>query len=189
MNASLSEKENLRQTYLAKRLSLSPDLMMQAGTAIQERLLTSEIWKGIEWVGLYSAVKNEVETRLLFMKALEAGVSVYFPRVEQGIRFYAVEEPEDLQKGAWGILEPRHECPLMEEVPPNGLVAVPGVVFDQKGYRLGYGKGFYDSVLGQMAVKSVGLAYELQVISSLPAESWDQKVKYLMTEKREFKFV
>jgi hypothetical protein len=104
----------------------------KAVPAIQERLLASEIWKGIEWVGLYSAVKNEVETRLLFMKALEAGLSVYFPRVEQGIRFYAVEELEDLQKGAGGILEPRHQCPLMDEVPPNGLVAVPGVVFDQQ---------------------------------------------------------
>jgi 5-formyltetrahydrofolate cyclo-ligase len=54
---------------------------------------------------------------------------------------------------------------------------------------LGYGKGFYDAVLGQMAVKSVGLAYEFQVVPALPAESWDQKVKYLMTEKRELKFV
>lgn len=181
-------KKELRESILAKRLALTPEAATALSQNIQERLVGTPLWKQSEWVALYSAVKNEVDTRLLFMKALEAGKSVYFPRVEQGIQFYEVTTPDDLQKGAWGILEPKHECPMLPEKEAGGLIVIPGVAFDQRGHRLGYGRGFYDNLLGKMETPTVGLAYEFQVLPELPAEAWDKRVKNLITEKKEYHF-
>lgn len=188
MNDLKKEKDGLRKSVLAKRLLLTAEIVHSSSRVIQERLLSGPLWQGIEWVALYSPIKNEVETRLLFLRALERGLSVYFPRVEQGIRFYEVGDPSDLQKGAWGILEPKHGCSVLEEARPNGLVVVPGVVFDHKGYRLGYGKGFYDAVLSRGFAKTAGLAYDFQVVPSLPNGPHDQPVKNIVTERREYCF-
>lgn len=182
------QKKEVREVLLAKRMALTPEAVSGFSQNIQERLIASVLWKQSEWVALYSSVKNEVETRLLFMKALEGGKSVYFPRVEQGIQFYEVTSPDDLQKGAWGILEPKHGCPLLKEGEEGGLIVVPGVGFDQRGHRLGYGRGFYDAMLGRLAVPTVGLAYDLQVVADLPTDSRDRKVRNLITEKKEYHF-
>lgn len=180
------EKIELRKTILEKRLALSPEKIHHLSQQIQEHIMKSPEWQRVQQIGLYAATKNEVETKLLFMSALEKGATVYFPRVEQGIRYYEVRDPEDLQKGAWGILEPKHGCTPLDSLEKLDLIVVPGVVFDKKGHRLGYGKGFYDILLENFSNFSVGLAYDFQVIELLPIDVWDQRVKRLVTEVHEY---
>lgn len=150
--------------------------------------MSSAFWKVLKSVGLYSASKNEVETNRLFLDSLERGISVYFPRVEQGIRFYEVSDPEELQKGAWGIMEPKHSCPPLPGDQSLDLLLVPGVAFDQSGYRLGYGKAFYDQVLALYYPNTIGLAYEFQLVHELPVEKWDRTVSRVVTEKKVYEF-
>ncbi len=183
---SNSQKKIIRQEILARRLALSAEEVNNLSVQIENRILKNPVWKKSEKIGLYSSVKNEVETNLLFMKALEEGMSVYFPRVEQGIRFYEIRDPGDLEKGAWGILEPKHDCaPLLSDQKLD-LLMVPGIAFDKKGYRLGYGRGFYDHVLEEYHDVSVGLAYEFQVKDELPLDVWDKKVARVVTEKNDY---
>lgn len=183
-----SEKNALRQTILDKRLVLPPEKTHHLSQQIQKHLIKDPKWQKVQKVGLYYATKNEVETKLLFMSALEKGASVYFPRVEQGIRYYEVKDPEDLQKGAWGIMEPKHGCSPLPSLNEIELLVVPGVVFDKQGHRLGYGKGFYDVLLEDFSNNSVGLAYDFQIVDTLPVDKWDRRVKQLVTEKNEYSF-
>ncbi len=181
-----SEKESIRKIILEKRLSLLPEEISRLSEMIQSRILKTALWKKCERLGLYHSTKNEVETNLLFMKALEAGSSVYFPRVEQGIQFYEVNEPSDLEKGAWGILEPKHSCTPLPKIEKLDLLIVPGLAFDKTCHRLGYGRGFYDVVLEAYATCSIGVAYDFQIVEKLPVDPWDRHVKQVMTEKNEY---
>ncbi|EKD41904.1 MAG: hypothetical protein ACD_73C00447G0001 [uncultured bacterium] len=178
-------KEELRKSILQKRLDLSPAFIHEQSQKIQKAVLNLPLWVQSQKIGLYSAVKNEVETMLLFMTGLEQGKNIYFPRVEQGLHFYEVLGPEDMQKGAWAILEPKQHCEPLGEEEKLDLVIVPGVVFDKSRNRIGYGKGFYDGVLKQFLETSIALAYDFQVVEEIKADSWDVKVKKIITDVRE----
>lgn len=175
-------KDEMRAEYLKKRQEMSHQVALDLSQAIQNRILKNPVWKNAKSLALYSSIRNEVDTKLLFLKALEEGKEVYFPRVEEGICFYQVNDPADLQKGAWGIMEPKDSCFLLKEITGLDLVVVPGVIFDKKGYRLGYGRGFYDRFLGEHSISSLALAYSLQVVDDLPHQEWDKKVSMLGTE-------
>ena len=178
------QKKELRNRVLRERLDLVADRVAELSREIQGRFLETKVWKACQSVGLYSAIRNEVDTGQIYAAARERGLPVYFPRVEQGIHFYQVESPDELQKGAWGILEPKESCPPLEESLPLDLIVMPGVVFDERGYRLGYGRGFYDSLLKNYRGKSVGLAYDFQVVDNLLVDEWDRRLEGLVTEKR-----
>ena len=179
-------KEELRKTILEKRLVLPADQIHLLSKPIQEKLIKGPLWSSCEKVGLYAPIKNEVETKLLFMQALEMGYSVYFPRVEQGIRFYEIHDPSDLQKGAWGIPEPKDNCSSLEKLEELELIVVPGIVFDKKGHRLGYGKGFYDNLLKNFPNQTVGLAYDFQVVEELPVDTHDCRLKKTTKGKKKY---
>lgn len=180
-----TEKETLRQSLLAKRMAMTAEEVHQASKKIGERLLSSAFWQESQTIALYSPVRNEVETQLLLMTGLEKEKKIYLPRVEQGIRFYEVDDPLKLQKGAWGILEPTENCVPLADGHDLDLILVPGIVFDERGYRIGYGKGFYDAVLNKFSAKAIALAYDFQVMKELQIEAWDKRVHGIVTEKRE----
>lgn len=186
MDSIKDKKDKLRHFYLEQRLALETEKLLEKSQIIQEKLMRFPEWQGCKHLGLYSPVRNEVETKFLFMKALEEGMTVYFPKVEQGIRFYETSDPADLQKGAWGLLEPKHGSSKLDERTKLDLVVVPGVVFDRQGYRLGYGKGFYDRAVAEDATFSVGLAFDFQIVQELPREEWDRPVHVVITESRQF---
>ena len=90
---------------------------------------------------------------------------------------------DDLQKGTFGILEPKPEA--MNLVAPDelDLVLVPGIAFDKRGYRLGYGGGFYDAFLAQTKSVKVGLAFDFQIVDLLPTREEDERVDLIVSEK------
>lgn len=176
------EKKVLRTKTLERRLALTQEEVQIKSQAIQQRVLQAPFWKKATKLGLYWPIRQEVDTKLLFMKGLEQAKSIYFPRVEQGLRFYEVRDPGELQKGAWGLMEPKHGQPALSEIRDLDLLILPGLVFDKLGFRLGYGKGFYDVLLDKYPQKTLGFAYDFQVVEALPTEVWDQRVGYIVTE-------
>lgn len=181
---TLLDKENLRKELLQKRISLPPEKITALSREIEKKVMDLVFWKNAENVGLYSGVKSEVETSLLFAKSLEEGKRVFFPRVEQGLGFYEVLGPEDLEKGAWGIMEPKHTCDPLPADEGLGVMIVPALAFSENGFRLGYGKGFYDRVLQNFKGTSIGITYDFLVLQDLPHEAHDRAVNYVVTEKR-----
>jgi len=143
-------KEQVRKVMLEKRLSLSQEDVEEFSKIIQNHCLKSPMWPKTGRVGLYAPVKNEVMTQTIFQKALEAGLHVYFPRVEQGIRFYEVNGPDDLQRGSWSIPEPMKHCNVRKKDHHFDLLIVPGIAFTKDCYRIGYGRGFYDKFIAKL---------------------------------------
>jgi len=182
------DKAQRRQKILEKRLALNEDEVRVHSEAIQKRLLQSPLWPKSGRVALYAAVKNEVLTYDLFRQALEQGLEVYFPRVEMGIHFYQVNGPEDLHKGSWMIPEPKQNCEPLPNDASLDLLLVPGVAFSKEGYRIGYGKGFYDTAIAELRATAVGLAYDFQIIEAFAMDSWDQKLNAIFTEKHFYRF-
>jgi len=92
----------------------------------------------------------------------------------------------DFKAGPLGILEPKGEQRL-ETGQARGLVVfVPGIAFDERGNRLGHGKGYYDRLIKELSPGAtfVALAYDFQVVETVPCESWDQRVHLIVTERR-----
>lgn len=177
-------KDEIRQALLQERLSLTEDKVLEMSTIIQDAVLRSPYWPERGRIGLYSSVKNEVLTFKLFQKALEQGSHVYFPRVEQGLKFYEVNGPEELQRGAWAIPEPLMECQPLPDNEKFDLLIVPGLAFTKECNRIGYGKAFYDRVMEEVGPVCVALAYDFQVVEHIPVEPWDKILTAVVTEKR-----
>ena len=123
------------------------------------------------------------------MELRKRKITSVYPRIDQERRvmeFRKVEDLEALRPGYYSLLEPgiEAEAVLLEDIQ---VVVIPGIVFDYEGYRLGYGKGYYDRLLiGSKAIK-VGLAFSFQRIADIPSESHDQRVDIVITEESVYK--
>ncbi|MFN4336596.1 MAG: 5-formyltetrahydrofolate cyclo-ligase [Candidatus Nitrosocaldus sp.] len=177
-------KQELRRYMLNLRNTLSREEMVRASRIIQEKVLESYEFNSSCVVGLYSPIGSEVDTSTLAKRLIESRRVLAYPRIEDkhAMVFARVGDPTmDLTLGRYGILEPTDSC---EIVKPD-LIIVPGLVWDEHGYRIGYGKGYYDRYLGRNpdAVK-IGVAYDFQVLSSIPHSESDLRVNMIVTEKR-----
>ncbi len=179
-------KRVLRKRLLRKRKTHVPKAAQTKNALILKRVLQLPEFRKAKTVMLYAPIYGEVDTKGIFYAALKQRKRVGLPKVKgEQLEARAVKSWEELGKGVLGVLEPlKHSHAL--EPSEIGLVFVPGIAFDEEGYRLGYGKGFYDRFLGQVSkeAKKIGLAYEFQVVKRLPREPHDEKVNILITEKR-----
>ncbi len=179
-------KIEIRQLQLKLRNELSPQCHADCSRRAQSLLERTSFFAAADVVALYSPVNNEVATRDLHAAAAAAGKRVCYPKVVgEELSFVEVGSLDDLTSGAFGVLEPT--AGRVVEVDGLDLVVVPGVAFDRRGYRLGYGKGFYDRFLataGQWDVFSVGLAFGFQLCEELPVEKHDRKLAVIVTEER-----
>lgn len=177
-------KKSIRADLLAQRKHLAAETCLSHSLQIQQRLLQSAEFQDAAAIALYSPVLNEVFTEQLFRAACDAGKLIAYPRVcGEDLEFVRVEGPGDLAPGSFGVLEPTGS----QLIAPGSLdmVVVPGVGFDRRGGRLGYGKGFYDRGLhcSQRPGCLVGLCFELQLLEKLPAENHDVHMDIIITEK------
>lgn len=177
-------KESLRRAMLDRRGALSAEIQADAARAVEERLFSQPEWVAAPRVGLYWAVRGEVPTQGIFHRLRRAGRSLCLPRLgAAGLEFAEVGDESALVPGAWGILEPDPRLPV---VPLEGLaiLLVPGVAFDVRGGRLGWGQGYYDRALQGFRGRRWALAYDFQVVESVPTDERDEAVDRIVTEQR-----
>lgn len=134
-------------------------------------------------IGLYAPAKGEVDTGDVYQALRSTGSVTAYPKVEgDDLRFYEVRSPDDMEPGTWGILEPKTERTVdFERIE---VLIVPGVAFDGRGYRIGFGKGYYDRLLEGFEGTAVGFAYEFQMVERIPHEPTDRPCHWVVTEKR-----
>lgn len=113
---------------------------------------------------------------------------LFYPKMgtDKRVGLVQVHGADDFQPGAFGALEPTGDSVLADADRVRLVVFVPGLAFDLTGNRLGRGWGWYDRVLSLLpeGTPFVGLAYEFQVLESLPAERWDERMSHIITDKR-----
>ena len=124
---------------------------------------------------------------MLIQEALRQGKRVVVPYCIPGTRqmefYYIRSMEEDLEPGAFGVWEPKtSQCEKLTD-DKNSICIVPGLSFDYDGFRLGYGKGYYDRFLCKYLGVTVGICYTSCIKQQLPHGYYDVPVKLLITEK------
>jgi 5-formyltetrahydrofolate cyclo-ligase len=179
-------KINLRAGYKEYRNKLTQRQKLSMDSMIQSRLLALFEYANADTVFTYVSKSIEVDTFALIKAALANHKKVAVPRCVPNtykMQFFYINSLEDLEKGSFGVLEPiPSRCKLVLDY-SNGFCIVPGLSFDAQGYRLGYGKGYYDRFLAQFKGFTVGICYARCVQWNLPHGYYDKPVDILVTEK------
>jgi 5-formyltetrahydrofolate cyclo-ligase len=182
-------KRSLRERILGTRDALPAATRARFGEAIVAALCAREDFRLAATVLLSLAFRSEWETRPLFAAALALGKTAVAPRVNPASRMldlYAIADLErDVASGYQGIAEPLAHC---RSIAPSAVdwVLVPGVAFDARGYRIGYGGGYYDRLLPTLRddARRIAGAFELQIVERVPAAAHDLRVDAIVTEAR-----
>ena len=169
---------------MAARDNMPPDERKAKSREIEERLFSLPEFRQAHTVMFFASFRSEVETHEMIRRALAEGKRVVLPKVKGGeLGLFEIKDfDKEVSPGAWGIPEPHEFRPTKtDEV---DLIVVPGAAFDAHGNRLGYGAGFYDKLLSTYKGMIGALAFELQIVPNIPADSHDVPVKKIVTEKR-----
>ena len=178
-------KKEIRAEVKKRRREADEETLHEKSLQILDRFRQIAAYRDASLLLAYVDAKREVETRLLMRGAWNDGKKVAAPRVDgNGImHFYYLHSLEDLEPGAFGIMEPRTECPLCE--PEKGLLLMPGVAFDEQCHRVGYGGGYYDRYLEKHpGLIHIALAFEFQIFPEVPSEEHDIRPEMIVTENR-----
>lgn len=180
-------KRRIREEILSRRNREPEDLRRKKSRKIKKRLFSLEEFKKAHTILFYYSKGSEVETKGAMKEALLQGKRVLLPKV-RGREIYLGEIKDlekDVEKGSFGILEPK-ETPRRATPKGVDLVILPGIAFDPKGKRIGYGKGYYDRFLRKIPkrILLIGLAYDFQIVNSLLGKRHDRRVGKVITERR-----
>ena len=178
-------KEVIRSQIRSFKRKLTMEQMLERSEEIANQLYETEEYQSARIVYTYFSYNQEVNTKNIILHALAHGKKVALPKVvKDKIEFYYINKLEDVQIGYQGIYEPTSELQANET---EILMLMPGLAFDCKGNRMGYGGGYYDKYLlekeSSIQVK-IALAYDFQVIDHVNVEPHDQKVDRIITESR-----
>lgn len=181
------QKEELRQTLLERRKSISEPNFYGASAKVIEQLKEQREYQNAKTIHCYISInkRREVETRALIKEMLFKGKKVVVPITdfENGILTHIeLRSFDDLEANKWGVLEPNGG----EQVSPEelDLVIVPMVGADEQCNRIGYGEGFYDRFLKDVSGSKIGLTFERNVIEQIPVEDFDIPLDKIITEER-----
>ena len=186
MDTAALEKQRLREERLAAREVLSEQERSVLDDRITQKLLATSEYAEATTVLTYVSVSSEVSTRMFIERALRDGKTVAVPRCLPGhcLEFVAIASLEQLVAAPFNLLEPAKELPAVtEDQKNNSICIVPALLVDTKGYRLGYGAGFYDRFLSTYPGKKICLAYQQNLSRTmLPHTAFDVAVDVVITE-------
>jgi len=181
-------KESIRKEMIKKRESMSAEEVDSLSNAICSKLASIPAVRDANSVGIYLSFRNEVCVESLFENFSDEGKRIFAPIVEgDSIRFARLPSLNDVDVGFRGVKEPRSKNYTGEN--SIDVFLVPGVAFDKDGFRLGWGRGYYDSFLSnKKEVAKIGIAYDFQIVENCEAEMHDVRMDFVVTERRLLSF-
>ncbi len=190
MTTLKEEKKKLREELLQLRNEISKDDREKAESAVASKLLSLASFRFAETVLLYYPIKGEINVLPVAEAAIKAGKQVAFPLCDtesSTMTYHIVSDLKELKKGSYGIPEPSSELPVYTpSKDKNDLIIIPAVCFDRQGYRIGYGKGYYDRYLNSFGGTAVGVTFHKLLRPSVPRGRFDKHVSLIVTEKGAF---
>jgi len=179
------DKITLRRHFQSRREQLSAQDVTAASAALCQRLAGWLDERAANQILTYLAFRNEPDLGLLF--DLLPHVRWIVPRVVEGWRMTLHPyDPTRLIRHRFGMLEPAADLPVADPATLD-LVLVPGVAFDRRGGRLGFGGGYYDRFLLTTAALRVGIAYDNCLADALPCDEHDQRMDWVVTPTQEIR--
>ena len=183
-------KSSLRGRMLGRRYVMDPWTHTALSRAIVRDIVETSVYRRSNTVMAYACFGSELQTGEFVRHVLDQGKILLLPKVNRQrelLEIYRVRDPvQDLRVGTWGIREPRPDrCARME---PHiiDFVLVPGLAFDRRGRRLGYGGGFYDKLLADSLSPCAWLvagAFESQMVEKVPVDEHDMPMDVVVTER------
>lgn len=191
----METKAEIRKRILEVRKGLTDEEAATKSEAIVQKVIKTPEYKEADNILLYADYYREVMTRGIFEDALLHRKRIYFPKVDKmtnTMEFYQIISLRQLERGYMDILEPREDIKMRYKFQPkeDTLAVLPGVAFDTSGYRLGYGKGFYDKFLAnRRQISTMALAFACQIIDEIPRDAHDIKMDKIVTEEIIYSFL
>ncbi len=182
-------KSALRKRIAAIRDSIPPRKRLERSTAIARRLCQWDRFAAAKTIFVFLSTGSEVSTEPIVALALVEGKVVGAPRTllkEKRLEFRRLRGARgEFARGPFGIREPKAAAPPLKPGAAD-LILVPGLAFDRRGYRVGYGGGFYDWLLGAIRpdAATAGITFEEQIVERVPTTQRDRPVRWIVTDKR-----
>ena len=180
-------KKKLRAEQKEKRLSMEPLLKSSYDKKICNKLLNLWTVRDSETILCYVSTSIEVDTLSFIKSLLSSGKKVAVPRCEgekSNMNFYYINSLDELSAGSFGVLEPKPDEKKMVTDTVGSVCIVPAFMFDKSGYRLGYGKGYYDRYLSRYNGVAIGICYDENITDELFRGKYDRAVDFVLTERR-----
>lgn len=177
----MSVKKDLRIKLKAERRECHS---IQLDKKICDYIKNNDDYKIAELILSYAAIDDEINIDELIEDALLSGKRVALPRClddKGSMNFCYIKSLDDVKDGFFGVREPDENAVIVTDF-SNSICLVPAIAYDTKGYRLGYGKGYYDRFLKNYSSISIGLCYNELVINKIPIGEYDIPVDYIISE-------
>ena len=179
-------KAELRSVYRRLRSQCPAEVKKELDKRLSQQFLSLDEYKSCKTLFAFVSTPIEVDTSVIISTALKDGKQVAVPkcRDKSGLMdFFYITSTDCLKKGAFSIMEPDEAlCERVTDL-SDGLCLVPGLCFDRQGYRIGFGKGYYDRFLEEFGGTTVGICYSRCVEKELPRGIFDRNTDILVTEK------
>ena len=176
-------KRKLRNNILKKRDALSKKQIKDKSSKIKQVLFSLPEFKLAKTVCFFVSFNSEVDTHDMIKEALKQGKRVCVPiATDHTLILSKIKDFKELNKeNKYGILEPSKLNKINKK--DVDVIIVPGTVFDKQCHRIGYGKGYYDSLLKGYNGLSMGICFDLQLVDKVPRNDWDEKLDEIITDK------
>jgi len=190
-------KSQLRRHLRQLRNELSPKQRRNAAQGLLQTAIRAGLLLKYRHIGFYLPFEGEMDLLPLLNRALWLGKACYLPvvpqRFEKKLNFTRLTARASWYRNRYGIQE--HWSPRPARARQLDLLFMPLVGFDEKGYRLGMGGGFYDTSLAYLGRRKtwhkpylVGIGYECQKVKQVPRDPWDMPLDAALTEHRLYRF-
>lgn len=183
-------EQTLKQEILHKRKYMDKDEIKKKSEKIRKNLVSLPEFEKAKNILFYVSFESEVDTQELIKQLLEKKrKKIIVPFVVKNNHILQLSELRnfnELESRTFGILEPKELYKREFNPEKLDLVIIPGLVFDKRGHRIGYGFGYYDRFLKTLKnnPKKIGLAYEFQIMDKIPEKLHDVPIDIIVTEKQ-----
>ena len=191
----MSDKTSLRQIMRQQRQALAISVQRQHEQQLKQRLLALPCLKDAQSIAAYWPVAGEISPVAALQSWLAQDKSLYLPKIlpQRQLRFMRYQLPAQWIKNSLGILQPNRTA--IAPVSAMQAIILPLLACDKHGNRLGMGGGYYDRALAALIARPfsarpvlIGIAHDFQVLDQLPADDWDVRLDYLITNRRQLRF-
>lgn len=175
-------KKELRSRLLYERKLISKEKKDELSFKIAEKLFLTEEFKKADRIFCYVSKNDEICTEKIISYALSIGKKVAAPLCKGDLMLFKYITGEgDLEKGCFSVYEPKKSC-SDAEITPDTVCITPGLCFNRQGYRIGYGKGFYDRFFEKNDCIKIGLCFEENIRAFTP-DKYDKAVDMIVSER------
>lgn len=186
---NLHNKSQIREFAKEYRKSLDSNSKKDKDLKILNQLLNLDVYENADEIFLFSSLEDEIDTKEIFNNSIVLKKKVAFPKCTNKngeMEFFYVSSLNELKRGCFNVFEPISCC--IAKPNKNSLIIVPALACDKLGFRVGYGKGYYDNYLKNNVAETVCLCYNDLLVDRIDTYDTDVKVNFLITENEIIEF-